>query len=55
MTSVATSGKICLNTKPETLPSKEYEHLPLMLFSFTGYKQHIEAITYDSHDSQICK
>lgn len=44
MTSVATVGKDMLNTKPDTFPSKEYEQLFLMLFSFINYKQHIEVI-----------
>lgn len=43
MTSVATTRKM-LNAKDETIPSREYEQLSVMLFSFIGCKQHIEAI-----------
>lgn len=41
MTSVDTTRKM-LNAKDETIPSREYEQLSIMLFSFIGCKQQLK-------------
>ena len=55
MTFVATIEKIPLSTEPEPFPSQEYKYLSLTLSGFIDYRQHIEAITYDSYCSHICQ